>query len=161
MININYIWDESTALKSAEDIYLYELKHSRKRFMGWFFIALVQFGVVGVFKHNSYGILMVGTIGAVYWYGFRWQLRKYFIKKTFIKSPLANKQISLEASDTEILNHTQTQIIYKDIKKLIKLDDAIIIYHKFGTIYLPNSAFSDAKNKQKFINYINLILNSK
>ena len=47
MINIHYLWDKELALKSAYDIYEYELKNSNKKFIGWLFIALAQFGVVG------------------------------------------------------------------------------------------------------------------
>ena len=101
-IKIKYIWSKELALSSARALYEYEFKNSRKRFIGWFFIALVQFGVVGALKHNSYGFLTLGTIGLVYWYGLRWPLRKYFIEKTFEKSPLANSNIDLLIKDDGI-----------------------------------------------------------
>ena len=150
MININYIWDKKLALNSAYDIYNYELKNSNKKYIGWFFIAMLQFGVVGALKHNVYGFLVIATIGIVYWYGLRWTLRKYFINKTFKKSPLANKQINLIAKDDGIYLDDQLQFNYKSIKKVAILDNAIVIYHNLGTIYLPNSAFNSKKERDKF-----------
>ena len=154
MININYTWDRKLALNSSFDIYKYELKNSNKKFIGWFFIALAQFGVVGALKHNAYGFLVVASIGLIYWYGLRWSLRKYFINRTFIKSPLANQNIQLEATNEAILSDGKTQILYNTIIKFIQLDNAIIIYHNLGTIYLPNNSFKTKKDRIDFIKYL-------
>jgi len=160
-ININYTWNKDLAIKSAQDIYEYELKSSNKRFIGWLMIALVQFGVVGALKHGVYGFLTLGTIGAIYWYWFRWPLRKFFISKTFDKSPLANKEIALEAKEDGIYSNEQLQIDYNNISKYAKLDDAIIIYHSLGTIYIPNDAFENHKFKNKFIQKLETLLTKK
>jgi hypothetical protein len=150
MININYIWDKKLALQSACDIYEYELKNSNKKFIGWFFIALAQFGVVGALKHDAYGFLVVATVGLVYWYGLRWSLRKYFINKTFNKSPLANKQISLIAKDDGVYLDDKIQFNFDNIKKVAFLDNATVIYHNIGTFYIPNNAFDLAKDRDKY-----------
>ena len=127
-------------------------KNSNKKYIGWFFVALLQFGVVGALKHNSYGFLILSTIGLTYWYGFRWRIREYFIKKTFDKSQLANKQIELLATDDSIVSHDgNEQIPYSDIKEYKRIDDAIIIYHKIGTLYIPNSSFISYDEKEAFI----------
>jgi len=135
---INFIWSEKFALDSAKALYDYELQHSNKKYIGWFFVALAQFGVVGALKHNVYGFLVVATIGLVYWYILRWPLRAWFIKKSFKKSPFANKNITFTIKTDGIYKDDKLQIQNKDIYDTIKLDDFTIIYHKFGTTLFPN-----------------------
>jgi hypothetical protein len=153
-IKISYVWDRELALKSAQDIYEYELKNSNKKYIGWFFVALLQFGVVGALKHNAYGFLVISTITLAYWYGFRWPMRKYFINKTFDKSLLANKKIELEATTEAILSNGEIQILYTNIKRYIQLENAIVIYHNLGTIYLPNNAFESTGARKQFKSYL-------
>jgi hypothetical protein len=155
-IQINYLWNAKIALDSSHELYQYEFKHSRKRFIGWFFIALVQFGVVGALKHNAYGFLTLGTIGVTYWYGFRWNIRKYFILRSFNKSPLANTKIILEATKDGLYKNEKIQLFYKDISKSEQLNNAIVIYHASGVIYIPNQAFQTSKERTIFKSYLNL-----
>ena len=151
MININYYWDEALAIKSAKELYDYEFKSSKKRFIGWFFIGLVQFGVVGALKHNAYGFLVLGTIGVVYWYSIRWPLREYFIKKTFHKSPLANTTINLIAKEDGIYKGEDLQISKDHIKDVVKLENGIVVYYMGGNLYFPNKAFKDSDDKKSCI----------
>ena len=155
-IEINYIWDQKLALESAKILYDYELKNSNKKYLGWFFIALLQFGVVGALKHNAYGLLSISTILVVYWYNFRWPIRKYFIKKTFLKSPFANKKIKLVATDKYLQIDENSQIQYNDIKKYEQLDKGIFLDYQSGTIFLPNKAFSIVEDKNRFYKFISL-----
>ncbi len=150
-IEIKYTWDKDLALKSAQDIYKYELQHSNKKYIGLLFIGMLQFGVVGALKHNAYGFLVLATIGLTYWYGLRWPIRKYFILKTFEKSPLADKTISLTIQNDGIYSEDKLQIEYKNIIKYVQLDDALVIYHTLGTIYLPSASFPTSKDIKKFI----------
>ena len=153
-IKISYLWDKNLAIQSSKDIYEYELKNSNKRYIGWFFIALSQFGVVSALKHNAYGLLVISTILLIYWYMLRWPIRNFFINRSFNKSNFANKKIELEATKEAILSDKKVQIPYDSIKKFIQLDNAIVIYHTLGTIYLPNSAFESSKDRTAFKSYI-------
>jgi bacillopeptidase F (M6 metalloprotease family) len=98
--------------------------------------------------------LVVATIGLIYWYALRWRLRKYFINKTFYKSQLANKQITLTALDDGIYLDNKLQFGYDSIKKTALLEDAVVIYHSIGTFYIPNSAFENQKEKIAFIDLL-------
>jgi hypothetical protein len=158
MITIKYKWDEDMAVNSSADIYDYELQNSKKKYIGWFFVALVQFSVVGALKHQVYGLLIISTFLILYWYGLRWPIRKYFIKKTFSKSSLANSTIELQAQKDGIYKDDELQISYDNIEDVIKLDNAVLIYHHAQTLYFPNSAFSSSDKINKFIN---LVKNSK
>jgi hypothetical protein len=148
-ININYTLDEQTYLESSYEIYQYEFKNSSKRYIGWFFVALAQFGVVGALKHDVYGILIVSTIGLSYWYIFRWSIRKYFIKKAFYKNENVNKTLNLTIKDDGIYLDDKLQIDFSKVNKVIFLDNAIAIYHQCGVFYIPNKAFQSTKDQNK------------
>lgn len=154
MINIKYIWNEKLAIKAAQDIYEYELKKSNKRYIGWFFVALTQFAIVGALKHDAFGLLFVSTFLMIYWYILRWPIRKYFIKRTFIKSPFANKTITLQIKKDGIYKEELSQVSKNNIKDIIKLEDGIIIYYNGGNLYFPNEAFKDKRDIQKSISLL-------
>jgi len=157
-IKISYLWDKAFAIESSYNLYEYELKKSNKKYIGWFFVILSQFGVVGALKHNAYGFLVVASFGILYWYGLRWQLRKYFIIRSFDKSTLANTMILLEATTDGLYNNSKIQLLYKDILNIEQLENAIIIYHNLGTIYIPYKAFNNTKDRKLFLSYITKII---
>jgi len=47
VVEINFNWSQELALKASKLYYDYDMKNSNKRYIGWFFVALVQFGIVG------------------------------------------------------------------------------------------------------------------
>ena len=77
-----------------------------------------------------------------------------FIEKTFNKSALANKQVILAAKNDGVYLDDTLQFKYDTIKKVAILDNAIVVYHNIGTIYLPNKAFSNKKDRTLFIDLI-------
>jgi hypothetical protein len=56
-IEIAFKWDKDSALQASKLYYDYDMKNSSKRYIGWFFVALVQFGIVGALKHDVFGLL--------------------------------------------------------------------------------------------------------
>ena len=45
-------WDEKAFVKGAKLAYDFDMRHTRRRYAGWLFIALTQFGVVGAINHG-------------------------------------------------------------------------------------------------------------
>ena len=90
-VEASFVWSESVALRSSELFYKYEFRHSYRRYLGWLFIAMAQFGVVGALKHDAYGMLIVSSFLLLYWYGVRWQLRKRLVLSQFSGSPWLTK----------------------------------------------------------------------
>ena len=67
-IYIEYTWTKELFLKASKSAYDYELKNSPKRFLGWIFIAMAQFGVVMAMIKGAGGLLILSTIFLIYWY---------------------------------------------------------------------------------------------
>ncbi len=83
VITLELPWDEATFLEGAKLAYDYDMRHSWRRYMGWFFIALTQFGVVAALLRGSIGLLLISTLLVIYWYGLRWPMRRRMLRRFF------------------------------------------------------------------------------
>ena len=148
-IKIEFLWDRETYLKASEIVYNYELKKSPKRFLGWIFIAMSQFGVVMAMKKGAAGLLSISTILIIYWYGFRWNIRRYFINKSFDKLPNANRNIHILLKDDGLyLDHAK--ISWEEIAGVILLQDGFIVYLTNSSFFIPSFAFNNADERNEF-----------
>jgi hypothetical protein len=148
-IKISYIWDKETFLKASKVTYDYELNNSNRKYWGWLFIALLQFGVVAAMKKGAVGLLFISTFLVIYWYMLRWTLRKRFILKTFDKSPNANHTYNVEITD-EALKIDTTILSWSDIKKVISLKEGFLLFNKDEFFFFPSSAFKDMDERNEF-----------
>ena len=94
-VHVSYVWDEANFDKQFEASYDYLFNNSAKRYIGWFFIALLQFGVVAALKQNSFGLLLFSTLVLLYWYYVKKRIAKYRAKKAFLASPLKDTTITI------------------------------------------------------------------
>jgi hypothetical protein len=149
-IKLSYIWDKETYLKASKLAYDYELKKSNKKFIGWFFIALTQFGVVAAMKKGSIGLLLISTVLVVYWYFLRWPLRKKVIERTFEKLKNANQKYSVESTENNIAIEGK-DIPWSEITQVLAQDDGIFIYLNQDSIFIPNVAFKEFEERNEFL----------
>jgi len=148
-IKISYIWDKENFLNASEATYNYNLKHSPKRFLGWIFMALTQFGVVGALKKDVYGLLIVSTFLVVYWYALRWPLRKFMFSKTFKNSPNQNHQFNMSANN-EGIKVDDSFISWSEILEVVSLKDGFLLYYGSEFLYIPKNAFVNTNEKDNF-----------
>ena len=148
-INFNYKWDKETYLKAAKVAYDYELKTSRKRYIGFFFIALTQFGVVAALKKGAIGLLLISTFLVVYWYLLRWPIRKISISKAFNKLPNANMDYSIKTDENGIKINSNL-IPWSEIAEVIYLQDGFLIYAENNFFFFPATAFKTLEDKNDF-----------
>ena len=145
--NISYMWNIENFTKATKALYDFNLKHSPKRFLGWIFIALTQFGVVGALKKDVYGLLIVSTMLVVYWYALRWPMRKIMLRKSFKNSK--EQLFEIKASD-EMLQLNKTKIAWHDIVEAISLKDGFILYYEDSYLFIPKDAFNSIDEKDSF-----------
>lgn len=151
-IKINYKWDKDTFLKANKAIYDFDMKHSSKRFVGWFFIALTQFGVVGALKHNVFGLLVISTILVVYWYGFRWRIRKNILLRGFEKSSVENSLFNIAINDSGI-SINETLFEWENIKNVTEVKNGFLVNNEKKLLFICNDNFTDKdmKNFKKIL----------
>jgi len=139
-------WDEDIFLEGAKAYYDYSLKHSKKRVLGWIFIALLQFGIVMLLKQGTYGMVLLGSILTLYWYFLRWPIRRLLLKMAFKKSPLANKEMNIDINKNGLLIDNQ-ELPFEKIKDFIKGNKGYLLLIDKGFIYLPfNKLSKDEKD---------------
>ena len=148
-IRIVYTWDKETFLKASEIAYRYELKHSPKRFLGWLFIAMTQFGVVSAMKGGGIGLLLLSSLLVIYWYYFRWKIRKTMLAKSFETLPQAGEKYRLIVSE-EGMYMNQRQIAWQDILEVVSFPEGFLLYVDQSFIFFPLDAFDSLEEKNRF-----------
>jgi len=152
-IILEYRWDKETFLQASKAIYDFQMKHSPKRFLGWFFIALTQFGVVGALKKDVYGLLIVSTLLVVYWYALRWPLRKVMLLRSFDTSEIKDHLFHIEIDETGV-KIDEAMLLWSDIQELIVLCDGFLLYQGDAFLFFPKAAFHSQKDRETFISYV-------
>jgi len=145
-------WSEETFLEGAKLYYDYTLKNSKKRMVGWVFIAILQFGIVMAIKQGTIGMLLLGSFLSFYWYFLRWPLRKKALKMQFKKSPMANKDMSIEISKQNI-KIDDNELKFDKINEVIESEKGFLLAIDNGFIYLPLKNFT-TESKKIFTNIL-------
>ena len=149
-IEVKYKWDEDSFLEASKIGYEYTLKNSYKRYLGWLFIIIAQFGVVAALKKGAFGLLLISTILIIYWYFLRWPIRAFFIKREFKKSNLENKEFKVKISK-DYIEINGIKIKWSDIKSVISLKRGYLLELNRELLFLPKSAFTNKEAKEYFI----------
>ena len=145
-INIRYKWDEENFEKAFATSYTYQYKQSARRYIGWFFIAMAQFGVVAALKGGSIGLLMLSTILILYWYVIKKWLVHKRARAAFENSSLKNSIITLQITE-EGLTQEDSLISWNDIQGVVPIEDDILLYQANHAFYIPASAFEAYEDK--------------
>jgi len=149
-VEIKFTWSRDLAIKASKLYYDWDMKASGKKYVGWLFIAMMQFGVVGALKHDSFGILYISTFLVIYWYYIRWFLRERMIVKFYEKSGLDATDVVFVLQD-DGLHYDDTVIDWEHISKVVKFDDGILIQTIDSTLFFQREAFKSYKDVQRFM----------
>ena len=149
-IEVNFKWNKELALTTSKLYYDYDMRHSNKRYLGWFFVALVQFGIVGALKHDSYGLLYLSTFLVLYWYYGRWYLRKRMLLHFYDKNVPKNVDVYFSI-DAEGLHGNNEVILWDDIIKIIQLEEGVLVQSTESALFFDKNAFKNAQERRRFI----------
>ena len=149
-IEVKFTWSKDLAIKASKLYYDWDMKSSGKKYVGWIFIAMMQFGVVGALKHDSFGILFISTFLVIYWYYIRWFVRKRMIVKFYEKSGLDDTNVVFVLQD-DGLHYDDTVIDWDNIYKVVKFDDGILIQTMDSTLFFQRESFKSYKDVQRFM----------
>ena len=118
--------------------------------MGWFFIALLQFGLVAAVKQGTIGLLLFSSIVLFYWYFLRKMLARRRAFKVFNESSFKDKKVYIDVDEKgfEVLNHEGKRVLeWKDIKEVMPVGDDILIFSPPNFYYIPSGAFASIEDK--------------
>ncbi len=71
MFKVKFKLERDSFVEASLFTYRYQLKSSPKRFLGFIFIAMSQFGVVSLLQTGQSGLLLLSSILLIYWYFLR------------------------------------------------------------------------------------------
>jgi len=149
-IKIEFTWTRELAIGASQKFYEYDMRHSNKRYLGWFFVGVTQFAIVGALKHDSYGLLYASTFLVAYWYYGRWYLRKMMLEKFYDKQGIDSKEAHFMLKEDGLYNET-TLIEWNEIFRVIKIEDGILVQVQNSTLYFKRDAFSSYEDMQSFL----------
>lgn len=152
-ININYVWNKENVERLFNASYKYQFNHSAKRYIGWFFVALLQIAVVAALKKGAYELLLFSSIVLLYWYYGKKEIAKRRAKKSFMNSSFRDKTIHMEVSDEGFViknDEGKIQWSWDDIDEIVSLEDDIMLCKYPVFHYIPANGFSSLEEKSRF-----------
>ncbi len=142
-------WDEATFLEGAKLAYDYDMRHSWRRYLGWFFIALTQFGVVAALRQRTVGLLLISTLLVIYWYGLRWPMRRWMLKRFFAREERAQKLQVVLSEDGICLD--EACLPWEGFRRAILAPNGALLEMGGGTyLYFPRRFFPDDESRSRF-----------
>ncbi len=151
-IEVSYIWNIENIEKLFDASYKYQFEHSRRRYIGWFFIAIMQYGIVVALKKEAFAILLFTTVVLFYWYyGKKW-IAKRRAKKSFEQSDFKDKEIKLtvDKNGFELIAPIKEHWSWDEIEEIVSLEDDIMIYKYPNFHYIPANGFESIEEKSRF-----------
>ena len=151
-IEVSYVWNKENVEKLFDTSYKYQFEHSRKRYIGWFFIALLQYGIVVALKREVFAVLLFATIVLFYWYyGKKWIAKRRALK-SFKASPFKDKKIQMHIGKTgfTLSQPNQEKWSWGEIDEVITLGEDIMLYKYPHFHYIPASGFNSLEEKSRF-----------
>ena len=152
-IRIKYLWDRENVENLFESSYKYLFNHSAKRYIGWLFVAILQFGVVAALKKGSIGLLLFSSVVLAYWYYGKKIIAKKRMNSAFEKSSFRDKsiQITVDSKGFDIKSHEgRTHWNWDEIDEVIPLEDDILLYKHPHFHYIPAKGFVSLEEKNRF-----------
>ncbi|WP_457596394.1 YcxB family protein [Hydrogenimonas sp.] len=146
---VEVLWDEATFLEGAKIAYDYDMGRGWRRYLGWAFVALVQFGVVGALLHGSFGLLFISTLLVLYWYFLRWPMRKAALKRYFRRHPYAGRRLRFVVSDGGLCVDDRC-VPWENFQRLIASPKGYLLDMGEAFLYLPKRAFNSDEAKAAF-----------
>lgn len=150
-ITLSFYWSKKVYMQAGEFAYNYKMKHTSKKYMGYLFIALLQFGVVGALLKDTLAILIFSTVMLIYWYYLKIRIETFYLSKRFDSEKDANKLLKISIKDDEI-DINERKVLWSEIPLIIAGEKGYLLDHISGYIFFPNKAFERDEDKTDFIN---------
>ena len=149
-IKVHFTWSRELAIEASKKFYDYDMRHSHKRYLGWLFVALTQFAIVGALKHDSYGLLYLSTFLVAYWYYGRWYVRKLILEKFYDKQNLDNTEAEFTLKEDGLYSHG-VLTPWDKVFRVIKFDDGVLLQIESNTLFFKRDSFASYEDMQSFL----------
>lgn len=147
-VEISYRWDRENFDKAFSNAYTHQYKNSARRYIGWLFVAIAQFGVVAALKGGSIALLMFSTILILYWYGIKKWLLKRRALAAFERSPMKDQNITLGITQ-EGIKQGDRFVPWEALQGVVPIENDMMLYDQDRTFYIPSNAFASVEDKNR------------
>jgi len=152
-IRIRYRWDRENVEKLFETSYRYLFEHSARRYIGWFFIALLQFGIVAMYKKGAPGLMLFASLALLYWYIGRKGLARRRALRSWEDSPFRDREITILADEEGLEIDSQSggaRWSWDEIDGVVPLGEDLLLLHHPHLHYIPASGFESVEARSAF-----------
>jgi|AAUQ01.1.fsa_nt_gi hypothetical protein len=148
--NFSYKLTEEELLEASKLIYDYEYKNSLKRYIGWIFIAILQFGVVALMKKGSPALFLLSSVAVIYWYFLRWPIRKFFYKRLIKKSKVDQTTINIRIDERGVTINDYL-IEWSKVTKVLSSKIGILLFISKEPILIPSKIIKNRETLEEFL----------
>ncbi len=152
-VMIRYRWSRENVEKLFDASYRYQFTHSSRRYIGWFFIVVLQFAVVAALKKGAIGLLLFTTLVLLYWYYGKKLIARRRALRSFESSPLKEEMIKIAADENGLTigsGEGDQHWRWEEIDMVTSLEDAVVIYKAPHAHYIPAGGFTSIEEKSRF-----------
>jgi hypothetical protein len=152
-VRIQYHWNQENVEKLFEASYRYSFQHSARRYIGWFFVALLQFGIVALLKAGAPAMMMFSSLALLYWYpGRKWLARRRTLK-AWEDSPYRDQMIRVLADEDGLEIQSEEKGMHfewDEIDAVLGLGEDVLLLREPHLHYIPSNAFGSIEAKSRF-----------
>lgn len=142
VVLIKFPWSKEIYLQAGQLAFKYQMRYTYKKYIGWFFIAMLILGAFQVLGNNSYSIIYLSIILLFYWYITKGMLQTSKLKKNFEKDPFVGMNMEFKFTPKKITINSNT-IPWSDISAVILSPKGFLLERSIGYPFVPVSAFRD------------------
>jgi len=150
---MTFPWDEKLYVTAGEIVFRYKMAYSYWKYVGYFFVALIPFGLLHVIDKGSYSLLYLGTILSIYWYIVRRYMHTVRLKKHFKKEPVSKSKMVFQIGKKG-MRINGNMIPWDHFTAVIVHPKGFLLERPEGYPYLPATAFADDEAVEAFMDIL-------
>jgi hypothetical protein len=150
-ISLSYRWGEEEFLTSNRIHYRLRMKEPAFRFLGYFLVLSVAYGLFITLAHGIYPILVVTLLFALYWYVLRWRIQRGRLLKDFRTKAKAVPEVQWTIDEDGFKGKTDdgsSEFSWDTVRKAVFSEEGFLLYQYPAILFLPRKAFASDEDLQ-------------
>jgi len=144
-ISLRYPWGEEEFVTSNRIHYQRRMKEPGFRFLGYFLLLLVAYGLFAVLAHGIYPVLAVSLLLTIYWYVLRWRIQRGRLLRDFRRKAKAVREVQWVIDEDGFRGKTDdgsSEFSWDAVRKVVFSEEGFLLYQYPAILFLPRKAFA-------------------
>jgi hypothetical protein len=150
-ISLKYRWGEEEFLTSNRIHYRLRMKEPAFRFLGYFLVLSVAYGLFIALAHGIYPVLAATLLFAIYWYVLRWRIQRGRLLRDFKTKAKAVREVQWIVDDDGFRGKTDdgsSEFSWDTVRKVVFSEEGFLLYQYPAILFLPRKAFTSDEDLQ-------------